>query len=349
MKNGDHDMYEANCPHCGKSFPLDGTGVSYLIQQVRNEQFTKDVESFTSQINERYSSDLQLEIAKHDEEMQRLIKKYEDELKAKDEAIAYYKDFKNKLSTKGIGESLEQFCYNEFFMIKSLFPNADLIKDNETKEGTKGDFIYRELYEDGTEILSIMFEMKTENDTTATKHKNSDFFKKLNEDRNKKKCEYAVLVSMLEGNNDLYNRGIVDVSSDEYEKMYVIRPQCFIPMITILRNAALKTLDYKAEIRELREQQIDLFNFESNLEKYQESVNAKLQRAENTYDVMIARIEDSITELEKTKEALEKAKEYLFEADKKAKSITIKKLTKGAPSVEKQLESIRTSKDELMN
>ncbi len=326
-------MNEVKCPHCNKQFELDETGYAHLMKEVRDEEFKKEIAQIKESLEKKYKSDLESQTMK-------LTTSYENKLREKDETINYYRDFKTRLSTKGVGESLELYCSNEFNKIRMTgFQNVYFEKDNDAGDGTKGDFIYREFAEDGTELLSIMFEMKNEMDTTASKHKNEDFFAKLDKDRTKKNCEYAVLVSLLEIDNDLYNNGIVDVSY-RFDKMYVIRPQCFIPMITILRNAALRSSEYKKEIHELREHQVDLVNFESNLTDFQKKVNDKLESSADKYEDALKKIQTSIDALEKAKQALLDSREYLGKADGEAQKITITALTRKAPSVRKELKEI---------
>ena len=280
---------------------------------------------------------LQAELQTRDAEMKlketSLKDSFAQQLKLKDEQIEYYKDFKAKQSTKMVGESLEQHCQNAFNSIRmSAFPNAYFEKDNDAKTGSKGDFIFREASEDGTEFISIMFEMKNEMDTTATKHKNEDFFKELDKDRKEKGCEYAVLVSLLEADNELYNNGIVDVSY-RYEKMYVIRPQFFIPMITLLRNAALNSLQYQRELAVVRNQQLDIVNFETNMNEFKDSFGRNYRIANDKFKKAIEEIDKTIDHLIKTKEALLSSDNNLRIANNKAEDLTIKKLTKNAPSV----------------
>ena len=239
-----------------------------------------------------------------------------------------------------VGESLEQHCQNAFNSIRmTAFPNAYFEKDNDAKTGSKGDFIFREASEDGTEFISIMFEMKNEMDTTATKHKNEDFFKELDKDRNEKGCEYAVLVSLLESDNELYNNGIVDVSY-RYEKMYVIRPQFFIPMITLLRNAALNSLQYQRELAVVRNQQLDIVNFESQMNEFKDSFGRNYRIASDKFKKAIEEIDKTIDHLIKTKEALLSSDNNLRIANNKAEDLTIKKLTKNSPSVRAMFDEI---------
>ncbi len=270
-----------------------------------------------------------------------LIEQYEVELKHKDELIEYYKDFKARQSTKMIGESLEQHCLTQFNSIRmTAFPNAYFEKDNDARTGSKGDFIFRECGEDGTEFISIMFEMKNEADTTATKHKNEDFFKELNKDRNEKDCEYAVLVSMLEADSELYNNGIVDVSY-KYPKMYVIRPQFFIPIITLLRNAALNSLQYRQELQIMRNQQLDIVHFEENLDAFKEGFARNYRLASEKFAAAIDEIDKSITHLQKIKEALLSSENNLRLANNKADELSIKKLTKNAPAVKAMFDDLK--------
>lgn len=266
--------------------------------------------------------------------------KYAVELKNKDELIEQYKDFKARLSTKMVGETLEQHCLTQFNSLRmSAFPNAYFEKDNNAKSGSKGDFIFRES-EDGIEFISIMFEMKNEMDTTATKHKNEDFFKELDKDRNEKGCEYAVLVSMLEADNEFYNAGIVDVSY-KYQKMYVIRPQFFIPLISLLRNAARNSLEYKRELALAKAQEVDLTNFENNINEFKNAFSKNYQLASKKFNIAIEEIDKTIDHLQKTKEALLSSENNLRLANNKAEEqLSVKKLTKNAPSIREEFENI---------
>ena len=258
-----------------------------------------------------------------------LVSQYEKELEMKDEAIAYLKDYRTKLSTKMVGEDLEQHCENKFNEMRMVaFPRAEFGKDNDAKTGSKGDYIYRETAEDGTEILSIMFEMKNEMETTATKHKNEHFFAELDKDRREKKCEYAILVSMLEQDSELYNTGIVDVSY-KYEKMYVIRPQFFIQIISILRNAALNSLKYKQEAEMVKRQNIDVTNFESELNEFKDKFGKNYKDASDRFSNAIDEIDATIQHLMKVKDNLLKSEKHLTAAERKLDTLTIKKLTSG--------------------
>jgi hypothetical protein len=259
--------------------------------------------------------------------------KYETELKSKDEMIAYYKDMKAKLSTKMVGETLEQHCETEFNRLRATaFQNAYFEKDNDAKTGSKGDYIYRETDEAGNEIISIMFEMKNEGDETATKHKNEDFLRELDKDRNEKKCEYAVLVTLLEADSDLYNTGIVDVSH-KHPKMYVIRPQFFIPIITLLRNAALNSLKYKSELALVKAQNVDITNFEENINTFKEGFARNYDLASRKFKTAIDEIDKTIDHLQKTKDALLSSENNLRLANNKAEDLTIKRLTRGNPTM----------------
>ena len=267
--------------------------------------------------------------------------KYAIELKNKDELIKQYKDFKARLSTKMVGETLEQHCLTQFNSLRtSAFPNAYFEKDNDAKSGSKGDFIFREASEDGIEFISIMFEMKNEMDTTATKHKNEDFFKELDKDRNEKGCEYAVLVSMLEADNEFYNAGIVDVSY-KYPKMYVIRPQFFIPLISLLRNAARNSLEYKRELALAKAQEVDLTNFENNINEFKNAFSKNYQLASKKFNIAIEEIDKTIDHLQKTKDALLSSENNLRLANNKAEEqLSVKRLTKNAPSIREEFENI---------
>lgn len=265
----------------------------------------------------------------------------EDIIKMKDEEIALRKDMKLKLSTKMIGETLEQHCENEFNRLRATaFQRAHFEKDNDSRSGSKGDFIYREEDEAGNEIISIMFEMKNEGDETATKKRNEDFFRELDKDRNEKKCEYAVMVSLLEADSDLYNCGIVDVSH-KYPKMYIIRPQFFIPIITLLRNAAMNSMQYKAELSHIRNQNVDITNFEDNINAFKEGFARNYDLASRKFKTAIDEIDKTIDHLQKTKEALLSSENNLRLANNKAEDLTIKKLTKGNPTMSAKFEGLK--------
>ncbi len=275
-----------------------------------------------------------------------LKQQYDIQLKAKDETIAFYKDFKAKESTKQIGEDLEQYCLSEFNKNRAIgFQNAYFEKDNEVSKtsGSKGDFIFRDFSGEGDdkiEFISIMFEMKNQADETATKHKNEDFFKELDKDRNEKNCEYAVLVSMLEEDNDYYNTGIVDVSY-KYPKMYVIRPQFFIQLITILRNAALNSLEYKREIAQIKNQNIDITNFESDLNLFKDKFLSNVDLAMRQHSSAIDEIDKAIKTLQKIKDLFEKSDNNLRLANNKLEDLTIKKLTRNNPTMKEKFDALK--------
>ncbi len=269
-----------------------------------------------------------------------LVDNYEEKIKTRDEQISYYKDFKAKQSTKMIGESLEVHCHTEFNKLRPLFKNAYFEKDNDAKTGSKGDFIFRDYDDDGTEIVSIMFEMKNEADETATKHKNEDFFKELDKDRSEKKCEYAVLVSLLEADNDYYNDGIVDVSY-RYDKMYVIRPQFFIPLITLIRGIAVHSLEYKKELQIIQNQNIDISHFEENMNAFKEGFGRNYRLASEKFKKAIEEIDKTIDHLQKTKEALLSSENNLRLANNKAEDLTIRKLTNNNETMAKKFEELK--------
>jgi hypothetical protein len=284
-------------------------------------------------------SKLELEISKLEQKVQLTKSEHERLLKMKDEEIERIKDYKAQLSTKMIGESLEKHCEDEFNRIRqTAFKNAQFHKDNDASSGSKGDYIYRELDESGVEIISIMFEMKNESDETATKKKNSDFLKELDKDRRQKNCEYAVLVSMLEKESEYYNSGIVE--SHEYEKMYIIRPQFFIPLIGILRNAAMNTVEYKAEIHAMKQREIDVTNFQESLEEFKTAFGKNYTLAKNNFEKAIDEIDKSIDHLNKVKVALTKSENQLRLANDKADALTIKKLTRGNPTMKEKFDAV---------
>lgn len=411
-------MHEIKCPNCGEVFQVDETGYEKIVRQVRDTEFTKELDRREKESEAKRKQELELlrlqeekeyakSIAKKDAEIsakEQLIaelqakldaaeavrklavseavaekndelsqknseianlrgelknketenllneksmkEQYEGKLKLKDEQIEYYKDFKARQSTKMIGESLEQHCLAQFNSLRmTAFPNAYFEKDNDARTGSKGDFIYRERSEDGTEYISIMFEMKNEADTTATKHKNEDFFKELDKDRNEKGCEYAILVSLLEIDNDLYNNGIVDVSY-KYPKMYVIRPQFFIPMITLLRNAAKNSLQYQQELQIVRNQQVDILHFEENMNAFKDGFARNYRLASDKFATAIKEIDKTIEHLQKTKAALISSEDNLRLANKKADELSIKKLTKNAPSVKAMFDDLKKEEKE---
>lgn len=418
-------MQEIKCPNCGQVFTVDESGYAQIAQQVRDHEFSVELERRAKELAERKDSEIAALEAKRDSEIKALRQEqqleqeradakkkdalaekdreiadlkaklaqgetekklaiseavqskekelqekalevstlkgdlerqksesqlaiqtaqeiHRQEIQAKDEQIEFYKDFKARQSTKMVGESLEQHCLTQFNQIRmTAFPTAYFEKDNDASDGTKGDFIFREASEDGTEFISIMFEMKNEMDTTATKHKNEDFFDKLDKDRKKKNCEYAVLVSLLEIDNELYNNGIVDVSY-RYPKMYVIRPQFFIPMITLLRNAALNSLKYQRELQVVRNQQLDITHFEENLLDFRDKFGRNYELASRRFEEAIAEIDKSIKQLEKVKAALTSSENQLRLANDKAQDLSIKKLTKNAPAVRAMFDELKS-------
>lgn len=297
-----------------------------------NENLTYKIEKAVSEKEKEIyelKSAIQTSENQYKEAKRLIVSQYEKELEMKDETIAYLKDYRTKLSTKMVGEDLEQHCENKFNEMRMVaFPRAEFGKDNDAKTGSKGDYIYRETAEDGTEILSIMFEMKNEMETTATKHKNEHFFAELDKDRREKKCEYAILVSMLEQDSELYNTGIVDVSY-KYEKMYVIRPQFFIQIISILRNAALNSLKYKQEAEMVKRQNIDVTNFESELNEFKDKFGKNYKDASDRFSNAIDEIDATIQHLMKVKDNLLKSEKHLTAAERKLDTLTIKKLTSG--------------------
>lgn len=281
-----------------------------------------------------------LEKSIREEYTNKLITK-EETIRIKDDEITRLKDFKQKLSTKMVGETLEQHCEIEFNKLRATaFQNAYFEKDNDTSSGTKGDFIYKESDQDENEIISIMFEMKNENEETNAKKKNEDFFSKLDKDRKNKKCEYAVLVSLLESENEFYNNGIVDVSH-KFEKMYVIRPQFFIPIITLLRNAAMNSLKYKQELNVIRNQNVDITNFEDKITKFKEGFTKNYLSASHHFERAIEEIDKSISRMQKVKQELTTSENQLRLANQKAEGLTIKKLTHGNPTMKEKFDKVR--------
>ena len=300
--------------------------------------FQKQIAELEKQLNQ-VKSQQEIEEAKKTNEINAVKNDYQSQLKLAQEQVELYKDFKAKQSTKGIGESLENYAENEFNKIRSVaYPNAYFEKDNKVSEsGSKGDFIFRD-NQDGVEFISIMFDMKNEADTTASKHKNSDFFKELDKDRNEKQTEYAVLVSLLEADSELYNQGIVEIH--EYPKMYVIRPQFFIPIIGLLRNAALNSLDYKKELQLVKEQNIDVTNFENDLNQFKDSFGKNYDQAGKRFQEAIEAIDKSIKDLEITKDKLLKSENQLRIANNKLDDVSVKKLTKNNPTMEQKFQDL---------
>ena len=315
------------------------------VQESKMELEIQRVVSEKEKKIDNLSSELELKNKENEIRENSLKEQYELKLKDKDEQIAYYKDFKAKQSTKMIGESLEQHCSVEFNRLRPLFKNSYFEKDNDAKTGSKGDFIFRDFDEDGNEIVSIMFEMKNEADSTATKHKNEHFFKELDKDRKEKNCEYAVLVSLLEPDNDYYNDGIVDVSH-LYDKMYVIRPQFFIPLITLIRNLASKSLEYRKELEMVKNQNIDITHFEENINLFKEGFGRNYRLASERFQKAIEEIDKTIDHLQKTKEHLLKTDDNLRLANNKAEDLTIKKLTRNNPTMQRMFEELEEKKEE---
>ena len=428
-------MNEIKCPHCGKAFTIDESAYEGIVIQVRNQEFTKEVndkiqslkeqqnteillatertkgslekelsikESQIQELRSKVENSLQdkqlaivraedqlkiklteqermivelmhktqsfekeaqakeyqllsqkdkevfalktsLEMAQKESELEKksIQENYQFELKKQAELIEYYKDLKAKQSVKLLGETLEQHCEVEFNKLRMTgFKNAYFEKDSDISSGTKGDYIYKEKDDEGHDIISIMFEMKNEGDISTTKKKNEHFFEKLNKDRNDKKCEYAVLVSLLEADNEYYNTGIVDVSY-QYDKMYVIRPQFFIPMITLLRNAALKSLDYKKEVALMKAQNIDITNFEDDLNSFKTAFAKNYELASRKFEEAITSIDKSIDQLQKTKDALLSSERNLRLANDKADELSVKKLTKTNPTMKAKFDGLK--------
>lgn len=311
--------------------------MAVMEEQKRAEQELQARDHTISQLQ----SDMKMERFKAEAETAKLKEQHKLELEAKQEQIDYYRDFKTRMSTKMIGESLETHCSTLFNqLLRPILPNAYFEKDNDVTEGTKGDFIFRDM-EDGVEYVSVMFEMKNEMDTTSTKHKNEDFLKKLDEDRRKKKCEFAVLVSLLEPDNELYNGGIVDVSH-RYEKMYVIRPQFFIPLITLLVQTSKKSLEYKKQLIQAQSREVDVTNFENKLTEFREKFGRHYDLASRKFDEAVKQIDDTIAKLQKVKENLLGSENNLRLAQQDTTDLTIKKLTRGNPTMKQKFDEART-------
>lgn len=292
----------------------------------------------------KLKNDIELGKSKWALEEKNLVEAHTAELKRKDDEIAYYKDLKARQSTKMVGETLEQHCEMEFNRVRMMaFPNAYFEKDNDARTGSKGDYIFREKDENGVEILSIMFEMKNEMDETATKHKNEDFLKELDKDRREKNCEYAVLVSLLEKDNELYNDGIVDVSY-KYEKMFVVRPQFFLPMIAILRTASMNALKYRQELALVRAQEVDVTNFEDRLIDFQGKFGKDVEAANNKFNTAIDEIDKTIIHLQKVKENLLDSEKKLLNANNKAQDLSVKKLTRGNSTMKAKFAELEDKK-----
>ena len=360
ISNGSNSVYNQKVEEAKRTFELENKAKT---EQVKNDYEKRIAELEKINSNKEYEFKLKLNdsLTEKDKEIlalegnlknsktefelkqQALKDEYEAKLRMKDEEVAYYKDLKAKSSTKMVGESLEIHCYNEFNKVRMMaFPNAYFEKDNEVSQttGSKGDFIYRENNEQGVELLSIMFEMKNEMDTTQSKHKNEDFFKELDKDRREKGCEYAILVSMLEADNDFYNAGIVDISY-KYPKMYVVRPQCFLTIIGLLRNNALSCEQYKNEVQAMKNQNIDITNFETQLLDFKDNIGKNVATAKNKFDTAIQEIDKAISNLQKTKDALLSSENQLRIANDKTQDLTIKKLTKNSPLLREQFNELK--------
>ena len=348
-------MNDIKCPKCSEVFKVDQAGYADILKQVRDVEFAQELQVRLEQADRDKKNEIQIAQQEKDLEIGRLtaalnatdtekelavtkaIAEVEtqknNELKLKEEELAYYKDYKLKQSTKMVGESLEVHCEIEFNKIRATgFSRAYFEKDNKVAEGSKGDYIFKDFNEDGTEFVSIMFEMKNESDDTEKKKKNTDFLKELDKDRNAKGCEYAVLVTVLEAENNLYNTGIVDVSH-LYPKMYVVRPNFFIPILTLIRNAAQSIASTKSELARIQEENIDITNFERDLLNFQKAFATNYDRASNKFQEAIDGIDKSIAQLEKTKKALEGADRNFRLAKDKAEDVSIKKLVRGNPTM----------------
>ena len=376
------DMKELKCPKCGSTFTVDENDYALLLGQVKNSEFERELTSrvheteqhqqlqfqlqtqqLQSQIRQLQSqiqqADQQKELAvaqvrqkatesymKKEQELAEAKTKWAEQLKAAQEQVAYYKDLKQRMSTKMVGETLEIHCSTLFNqLLRPLMPNAYFEKDNEVVEGTKGDFVFRDKSDDGVEYVSIMFEMKNENDETATKHKNEDFLAKLDADRKKKNCEYAVLVSMLEPESELYNGGIVDMSH-RFEKMYVIRPQFFVPMITLLCQTSRKSIEAKRELALVKAQQVDVTNFEEKLMAFKDGFTRNVRLANERFAYAIDEIDKTIAHLTKVRENLIKSGDNLNAADKKLQDVTIKRLTYGNPTMKAKFDEAHQPTEE---
>ncbi|MBQ3427946.1 MAG: DUF2130 domain-containing protein [Clostridia bacterium] len=313
---------------------LNKTGTDLAVKTAVQEKESRIIE---------LENKLDLTAAEWELKERSLREKHADEIKRREEEVAYYKDFKARQSTKMVGESLEQHCEMEFNKLRATaFRSAYFEKDNDARTGSKGDYIYKETSDDGIEFISIMFEMKNEMDTTATKHKNEDFFKELDKDRREKGCEYAVLVSLLEADSELYNSGIVDVSY-KYPKMYVIRPQFFIPIITLLRNAAINSLGYRRELEVIRNQNIDITHFEEDINDFKDKFARNYRIASEKFKTAIDEIDKTIDHLQRTKEALLSSENNLRLANNKAEDLTIKKLTRKNPTMAAKFAELENS------
>ena len=365
-------MHEIICPHCDKAFKIDEAGYADILKQIRNKEFDKELHEKLAAAEQEKKSALSLVEAENETKRLKLVadkdvviaelkskiekselqkqisesdlrKSLEDQIKDRDNQIERIITMQRQRSTKMLGETLEQHCEVEFNRIRATaFPDAYFEKDNDAKSGSKGDYIFRDKDDAGNEIVSIMFEMKNEDDETKTKKKNEEFLKELDKDRTEKGCEYAVLVSMLEPESELYNVGIVDVSH-RFPKMYVVRPQFFIQMITLLRNAALNAMEYKAELALVRAQNVDITNFESQLLDFQSDVAINAKRAKTNFNSAISEIDEAIKRLEKTKSALLKVNDNYRIANDKVQDLSIRKLTRGNPTMAQKFEELKSA------
>ena len=371
-------MNEIICPHCEKAFKIDEAGYADILKQIRNKEFDKELHEKLAAAEKDKESALSLVEAENETKRLKLVAEKETEIaelkhkidnfdvqkqlseaelrkslelqiQDRDNQIERITEMRRQQSTKMLGETLEQHCEVEFNRIRATaFPNAyfekDKLskKDEETGKSTKGDYVFRDKDDVGNEIVSIMFEMKNEADETEKKQKNETFFEKLDKDRREKNCEYAVLVSLLEADSELYNVGIVDVSH-RFPKMYVVRPQFFIQMITLLRNAALNAMEYKAELALVRAQNVDITNFESQLLDFQSDVAINAKRAKTNFDSAISEIDEAIKRLEKTKSALLKVNDNYRIANDKVQDLSIRKLTRGNPTMAQKFEELKSA------
>jgi len=355
-------MNDITCPSCEKSFKLEEAGYAAIVKQIRDREFDTELQKREQLYEKEKAAAIEVTQLRISMEKDDVINKlntslmaadnikeralldaertFEAQIRDRDEVIQRLQEMRSRLSTKMIGETLEQHCETQFNLIRATaFPNAYFEKDNDARSGSKGDFIFKDFDESKIEIVSIMFEMKNEDDRTATKNKNEDFLKELDRDRNEKGCEYAVLVSLLESDSELYNSGIIDVSH-RYPKMYVIRPQFFIPIITLLRNAALNAMKYKSELELIKAQSIDVTKFESELEAFKTAFGRNYELASKHFQTAIAEIDKSIDHLQKTKDALLGTDRNLRLANDKAQDVTIKKLTRGNSTMKEKFSQI---------
>ena len=334
-------MSEINCPKCGEVIKIDETSYAKIVRQVHDQEFTRSVQEKLELLEVKKGAEFTNEKQKIEKEFEEQIRALKNDRDDRDQVIERLKSMGSELSTKMIGETLEQHCEIEFDKLRSLaFPKAYFEKDNDARGGSKGDYIFRDYDENGTEIVSIMFEMKNENQATTTKKKNEDFLKELDKDRSEKNCEYAVLVSRLELDNDLYNSGIVD-KSHRYPQMYVVRPQFFIPIITILRNASMRSLEIKNQLAVISKQNIDVTNFEADLEEFKTGFSYNYDLAKKKFDTAIEHIDRSIASLERTKKDLLSSENQLRLANNKAQDVTIKRLTRKNTTMASKFEEIK--------